>query len=567
MFGTLNVLPEVPLTFVENPDLTSALSRRRRDKPHISCNLCRLRKVRCSGDPLGCDKCAAISAECQYPARDTRRKKRVTSSDPSNLDQVTSYERQRASGEDGGSGNGSGVGGGDGGGRTEGGRFSNPERVSSIPVLVNHDMDCGAVGSEQPCASEHQPWSYAESTGDTSSPGATKAGTLTFDEWQDLSRFLQPMLGGPPNPLGEGGGKDIVTDRMVNNSVLDRDGRFNVCGDFEGIDQTSSTDLSSPGGGLPPSWAMSVDSSTRSNSSRGRNTSHVRHESYRGFDSGPSGWSDKEHGSLDTAGTGRTTPHISSPPPAPRSLHSKGSSATTSTSNGSSTGDICKCLYLAAQLLEDLGAKSAQSDPTAIDVLLCVFRNALRQVTAILACQRCLRRTENTMLLAMAGRYMSLLCDELVGGYEQLQTAKGRQNGGEQDQFGLGSGSSSESGIFPRSPSSSALSSNSSGAWQEAGRGSAGFEANSRAAFSGQTSSVEVADEMWFSTYRIESSRERLQVFVTLVTVQMAEFSQLLEKLKARAGRQRGQMELLIEAEKRAQEARNRLHANLLKGV
>ncbi|KAL2194446.1 hypothetical protein P885DRAFT_62925 [Corynascus similis CBS 632.67] len=168
----------------------------------------------------------------------------------------------------------------------------------------------------------------------------------------------------------------------------------------------------------------------------------------------------------------------------------------------------------------------------------------------------------------MAGRYMSLLCDQLVAGYEQLQTAKGRQNGGEQDQFGLGYGPSSGPRIFPRSPSSSALSSsNSFGGWQEAGRGSAGFEANSRAAFSGQTSSVEAPDEMWFSTYRIESSRERLQVFVSLVTVQMAEFSQLLEKLKARAGRQRGQMELLIEAEKRAREARNRLHANLINGI
>jgi len=86
-------------------------------------------------------------------------------------------------------------------------------------------MDCSVVGSEQPFASEHQPWSYAESTGDTSSPGATKAETLTFDEWQDLNRFLQPMLEVPPNSLGEGG-KDIVTDRMVNNSLLDRDGRF-----------------------------------------------------------------------------------------------------------------------------------------------------------------------------------------------------------------------------------------------------------------------------------------------------------------------------------------------------
>jgi hypothetical protein len=76
-------------------------------------------------------------------------------------------------------------------------------------------------------------------------------------------------------------------------------------------------------------------------------------------------------------------------------------------------------------------------------------------------------------------------------------------------------------------------------------------------------SSVEAADEMWFSTYRIESSRERLQVLLTLVTVQMSEFSQLLEKLMGRASRQSGQIELLIEAKKRSQAARNRLYTNL----
>ncbi|RYO99262.1 hypothetical protein DL763_001626 [Monosporascus cannonballus] len=562
MFGTLNVLPEVPLTFVENPDLASALSRSRRDKPHVSCKLCRLRKIRCSGDPLGCDKCVAISAECQYPARDTRRKKRVNtiSSHESNTnnnapstsssDQVTSYQRQGAGGGDGSSSG--------GGGGTEGGRFSNHDRVSSNPASMDHDMDSGAIGPGQPCSSEHQPWGYSESAGDAGSPSPARAGIAMFDEWQDLSPFLHPMPGGPPDPLGEGG-KDVLADRLMNDSTFHSDDRFNVYAESEGFDQTSSNDFPSPGGGLPPSWVVSGDSNTESNSSRSRKSNHVRHESYsRGFGSGQSGWSDKGHGGLGTRVTSRNTPRIPSPPSALRKLHSKESAATTSTSNGTSPGDICRCLYLAARLLEDLGAKSAQSNPTTIDVLLGVFRDALRQVTAILGCQKCLSRTENNMLLAMAGRYMSLICDQLVGVYVRLQEARGRESLGEQDLYGWGSGSSSGPGSLPRSPSSST----SSGAWQEAGRGVAGFEANSRAASGGRMSSAEGADEMWFSTYRIESSRERLQVLNTLVTVQMTEFSQVLEKLKTRAGRQRGQMELLIEAEKRAQAARNRLHAN-----
>jgi hypothetical protein len=48
MFGTLvsDLQQEEPLTFVENTDPASALSRNRRDKPpHASCELCRARKV------------------------------------------------------------------------------------------------------------------------------------------------------------------------------------------------------------------------------------------------------------------------------------------------------------------------------------------------------------------------------------------------------------------------------------------------------------------------------------------------------------------------------------------
>ena len=312
---------------------------------------------------------------------------------------------------------------------------------------------------------------------------------------------------------------------------------------------------------------MSVDShsntGSNSDSIRSRNSNRVRQDSYsRGLGSGQSAWSDTGHGSLRAPGTGRNTPRIPSPPSTMRRLHSQGSAATASTSNEASPAD--KCLYLAARLLEDLGAKSAQNGPIAIDVLLRVFRDSLRQVTALLECQKCQRRTENNMLLAMTGRYMSLICDQLVGGYERLHNAKGNQSSGEQDQFGWGSGSSSGPESTLRSRSSSALSSLTSlGAWQEVGRDSAGFDADSRAASGSGMSSVEAADEMWFSTYRIESSRERLQVLLTLVTVQVAEFSQLLEKLMARAGSQSGQMELLIEAEKRSRAARNRLYANM----
>lgn len=46
MFGTLNHKQhKEPLTFIENTNRASALSRSRRDKPHVSCEFCRSRKV------------------------------------------------------------------------------------------------------------------------------------------------------------------------------------------------------------------------------------------------------------------------------------------------------------------------------------------------------------------------------------------------------------------------------------------------------------------------------------------------------------------------------------------
>lgn len=61
MFGTLVCdLQHEPLTFVENTDPASALSRNRRDKPHASCELCRARKVSVC---LSCQPWATPSAD------------------------------------------------------------------------------------------------------------------------------------------------------------------------------------------------------------------------------------------------------------------------------------------------------------------------------------------------------------------------------------------------------------------------------------------------------------------------------------------------------------------------
>ena len=91
---------------------------------------------------------------------------------------------------------------------------------------MDPDLDSGAVGPGQPCSSEHQPWGYAESAGDTGSPRAARAGVAMFDEWQDLSHFLHHMPEGPPDPSGEGD-KDVVADQLMNDSAFHSDAGFN----------------------------------------------------------------------------------------------------------------------------------------------------------------------------------------------------------------------------------------------------------------------------------------------------------------------------------------------------
>ncbi|KAL2760689.1 hypothetical protein ACRALDRAFT_1066833 [Sodiomyces alcalophilus JCM 7366] len=517
--------------------------------------------VRCSGDPLGCDKCVAISAECQYPARDTRRKKRI--------DSALSHESNAS---------------------------SNAGSSSEQATSMNHGVSsgAGAAGPRPPSKQHHQhrkeqqqqqqqqSWPYAESAGDTGCPSLGTAGMVTFDEWQesDRSAFLHPMPEGPLDPLGEGG-KDGLGDHLMNDPFFRGDDAFNVYAASENFDHMSSSNsFPSPDDGLPPSWMISMDSRAgtadmdrRHSNSSSRSSNHVRHESYsRKFASGQTGWPDKG------PGTPGQTSRILNPTSAPRGSQTNGSSAatptttTTPTSDGSSPGGSCRCLYLTARLLEDLGAKSAKSDPTSMDVQLGDFRDSLRQITAILECQKCLRRTENNMLLAMAGRYMSIICDQLVGCYVRLHEARGSEDGGP-ERFGWRTEPNSGAASAPPSSSSStSSSSSSSGAWNEAS-GGAELEAgkmSSRPASDGRAAAAVVgaeaaaaADEMWFSTYRVEGSWEWLQVLTTLVTVQITGFCQVLAKLKTRAGSQRGQLELLVEAEERTQTARNRLRTSL----
>ncbi|KAK4160400.1 hypothetical protein QBC43DRAFT_270518 [Cladorrhinum sp. PSN259] len=179
-----------------------------------------------------------------------------------------------------------------------------------------------------------------------------------------------------------------------------------------------------------------------------------------------------------------------------RSPVSFASSSGSRSSTASSSS--CSCLQLAACLVEDLAAKAATNNRASLDILLHDFRSALTQCTTILDCKRCVTARENNMLLAMAAKYMSTICECLAVCHAEMT----RQTLGQDEEEGKGS------------------------------------NLNGRPH----------AEEMRFSTYLVQDSRERMQVLASLVNIQVGNFAEMIARLKTRPGVRRGHLLLLNEA-------------------
>ena len=185
--------------------------------------------------------------------------------------------------------------------------------------------------------------------------------------------------------------------------------------------------------------------------------------------------------------------------------------------------DGCPCLHLVACLLEELGAESASSDQATMDLLLGYLRGALVRCSTVLDCERCTSLSDNNMLLAMAGQYMSTICERMVMCYIELQWAQEQRQSKQQPSI---------SSLLP---------------------GVGGVDGDQEDENGGTRSGSGVldADDIWFSTYRIDNGYERMQVLQCLASVQLIEFSRMLKKLKVRGGSHRGHLMLLTEVEKR----------------
>ncbi|KAL8838928.1 MAG: hypothetical protein Q9176_004733 [Flavoplaca citrina] len=197
--------------------------------------------------------------------------------------------------------------------------------------------------------------------------------------------------------------------------------------------------------------------------------------------------------------------------------------------------DGCPCLHLMACLLEELGAESASGNPAKMDLLLSYLRGALARCSTVLDCERCTSLSDYNMLLAMVGQYMSTICERIVMCYLELQCVQEQRQS--QQQLSI----------------SSLL----------AGVGGVGGDQETENGGTRSGSGLLNADDIWFSTYRIDNSYERMQVLQCLASIQLTEFARLLEKLQARGGRYKGHLVLLTEAEKRIKAVQLMLRTNL----
>ncbi|KAL8840292.1 MAG: hypothetical protein Q9176_003984 [Flavoplaca citrina] len=196
--------------------------------------------------------------------------------------------------------------------------------------------------------------------------------------------------------------------------------------------------------------------------------------------------------------------------------------------------DGCSCLNLTARLLEELGAENTRTDPATIDQLLGSLRCALTQCTSILDCERCKSLSNNNMLLAMVGQYMTVICERIVKRYiEQQQAQDQRQTKQQSSTSPLVTGS--DNGL----------------------RGHLKGEGSDKMSKPGAFDT----DVIWFSTYRVDNEKEGIQVLQCLVKAQLLEFARLLEKLQSRVGSRRGHVVLLTVAEKKIKALRLMLRA------
>ena len=159
----------------------------------------------------------------------------------------------------------------------------------------------------------------------------------------------------------------------------------------------------------------------------------------------------------------------------------------------------CSCLLTSISFLERLVSKSASRE-NRIDLLLADVRNSIETLAIFIACKTCADQVEPNMLLAMAARQISLICEKMSNCYKGMRMSA------------LGDPSALQRRPEPDAPAGP----------------------------------VEIS----VSTYRV-NRRESLHLVKSLVTLQITELQKHINTIKSRNHKRtnQGQIEALVEAE------------------
>ncbi|VUC29984.1 unnamed protein product [Clonostachys rosea] len=622
MFGTLSIQSKEPVTFVENADLASVLSRNRQERPHVSCQLCRARKTRCSGEPTGCDKCVAIGAECQYPSRPSRRRKRSRSafqSSQQDTNMVDGADRESMNKDTYSNANDGSV------GRTaatdaiDGGMHGHqaPSGTTEEDLMLSatnlFDFDHDADGDAQHL--EHWLSSGTNAEAEASSASARSA---MLDAWPDIgalcsggfgetSRNLDPLadsrlpLGNYQRQLSEPEDDNNEAAAGVPNNVpsvamesvlatlsaaLASPGPRPSRGSSnrsESLDQHRSglENLNSSSAYRPPRDSRKnpwPPSSSSSSLSRANSNSHG---------SMPMSTSDIQRRStaqnLSNANRQRTS--------GPQSTASASASSSMSAAGGA-TGSVgratsgkvlsqqrenCRCAkYSAAllELLEELGANMGLTrNPASMGVLLGLLRSALARCKEVLEkepCRACKgsSQTERLILLTLLLQFMSNMYEHVVQScVAMIDDMVNEDHDDAAPQYLVSSTPS------PRSTNNQPFGGGTQEGWASDGPQGRMDEMTyeqgpRRDAVQGLARAPgDAMEDLWFSTYHIQSSCERLHVLTTLVTVQITELSYLLGNPKLRAGGRQNQLTILASIERVTSSSRRMLRMSIDRAI
>ncbi|KAI6355546.1 hypothetical protein MCOR31_011162 [Pyricularia oryzae] len=507
MFGTLSYDAKAKEPrFVESEELAATLQRYKRDKaPHVACEYCRTRKLKCSGQSSGCERCTALAFKCVYPpVAEGRRSKRsgggaeaTASESPAKRPAVNLAMRSEY--------------------------LDQPRHSTPATELKSRITDHGSGRQDDNIANTFAAYPQRTNGSWEDSFGAGSADCFrmrdlsdeTILDWELENILLSPstMFSAEAGTLsiprlqsscnGDAATLTATLDNSLSTSVL------NAKGSCSGASVVSIYTAEGYKSNLVATPSSISSSTTKTSTSF-----------------------------LSTTRESETNSTLSAAEPnlqAENQQQKQPRDNNTSEPAEMEAEQPCTCLRKTACLLERLSSSVADSvDTQEIDVLLSCSRQALRGCEALTCCKTCSTRSENVTLLAMAAQYLSVLLSKMAGACEE------------------------SGGVLAQIPPSGHRDTENKHDDRQGGeRVPKGSQCDGQQ--DEQVGGRRGTAEMRCGSYKIDTASEMRQVVTCPVMVQLMDLCQLLSVLKALSGTKAAALGTLSQAEENVALVRERL--------